>query len=350
MSKDSYEMTEKPLIQTTVIGSYPFPSWLEFAGKHPEAFGPADIAELQDDAVMIAIQDQLRAGLDVITDGEQSRFDFNLSFYGYLNGIEKETQSPRRWGPPAHDQRGKHRVIAELTAPDGLGCVEEFERLKRLAPEGVILKASVPGPYTLSGRLEPNKMYPDRWAMTEALLPIVRTELEKLIEAGCRELTIDEPSMSCYAYREDTRRFVDIFNRTVEPVTNKCRLSTHLCFGNYKGHSVGYRRIKPMFPDFLDFNVAEIHVEMANREFAEIELISQIAERMDVAVGVIDVKSYYIESAQDVAERIKLCLKYVPPEKLSVAPDCGLSQTARWAAKQKLANMVAGAKIARAQL
>jgi len=343
-------MTEKSPIQTTVIGSYPLPSWLEFAGRHPEAFGPSDIAEIQDDAVTAAIQDQMRAGLDVITDGEQSRFDFNLSFYGYLSGIERETQNPRRWGPPAHDQRGNHRIIAELTAPSGLGCVEEFERLKRLAPEGVVLKASVPGPFTLSGRLETSKMYPDRWAITEALLPIVRTELEKLVEAGCRELTIDEPSMSCYAYREDTRRFVDIFNRTVESVTKKCRLSTHLCFGNYKGHSVGYRRIQPMFPDFLDFNVAEMHVEMANREFSEIELISQIAERMDVAVGVIDVKSYYIESAQDVAERIKLCLKYTPAEKLSIAPDCGLSQTARWAAKQKLANMVAGAKIVRAQL
>ena len=95
----------------------------------------------------------------------------------------------------------------------------------------------MPGPYTLSGRLLPNSQYPDRYAITEALLPIVRKELEDLVEAGCTELTVDEPSMSCYAYREDPARFVDIFNRTVASVVGRCRLSTHLCFGNYKGPS-----------------------------------------------------------------------------------------------------------------
>lgn len=342
-------MKEQP-IRTTVIGSYPFPAWLEFASTHLGNFGSADIAEMQDDAVIAAIHDQVASGLDVITDGEQTRFDFNLSFYGYLEGIEMESASPRLWGPPAHDQRGKHKIVAELAAPRGLGAVEEFQRLQRLAPEGPTLKASIPGPYTLSGRLLPNKQYSDRYAVTEALIPFVREELEKLVAAGCREITVDEPSMSCYAYREDTRRFVDIFNRTVASVAGKCRLSTHLCFGNYKGHPVGYRRIAPMFPDFLDFKVDEIHVEMANREFAEIELISEITKEKDVAVGIIDVKSYYIETVADVEERIRLCLKHAPADRLSVAPDCGLSQTARWAAKQKLINMVTGAKNIRSSL
>jgi 5-methyltetrahydropteroyltriglutamate--homocysteine methyltransferase len=198
--------------------------------------------------------------------------------------------------------------------------------------------------------LIPNAQYKDRYAITEALLPLVQNELESLVKAGCTELTVDEPSMSCYAYREDTKRFVDIFNRTVEPVAGKCRLSVHLCFGNYKGHPVGYRRLAPMFPDFLGFNVNEMHVEMANREFAEIEMIARIAEKMDVAVGIVDVKSYYIETIEDIIERIKLCLKYVSAEKLSVAPDCGLSQTARWAAKQKLMNLVEGARQVKRQL
>jgi 5-methyltetrahydropteroyltriglutamate--homocysteine methyltransferase len=105
-----------------------------------------------------------------------------------------------------------------------------------------------------------------------------------------------------------------------------------------------------MLPDFLDMTVDEIHIEMANREFAEIELLKPFAEKMNVAVGIIDVKNYYIETVADVVERIKKCLQYVPAEKLSVAPDCGLSQTARWAAKQKLANMVAGARNVRQSL
>jgi 5-methyltetrahydropteroyltriglutamate--homocysteine methyltransferase len=196
----------------------------------------------------------------------------------------------------------------------------------------------------------PNEQYKDRYEITEALLPIVRKELEDLVAAGCTEITVDEPSMSCYAYKEDTKRFVDIFNRTVESIQGKCRLSTHMCFGNFKGRPVGFRSIKPMIPDFLDLNVDEIHIEMANREFAEIELLAPFAEKMDVAVGIIDVKNYYIETEADVIERIKRCLQYVPAEKLALAPDCGLSQTARWASRQKLFNMVKGAKAVRGQL
>ncbi|HVV70734.1 MAG TPA: methionine synthase, partial [Verrucomicrobiae bacterium] len=168
-------MKQNPL-RTTVIGSYPFPGWLEFACQHLDQFAQADRAELQDDAVIAALHDQLAAGLDVITDGEQTRLDFNLSFYGYLEGIELEGAPPRRFGPPAHDQRGKHKVTGELKAPKGLGAVEEFKRLQRLygATSGSpglkpTLKASVPGPYTLSGRLLPGPPYPDRWALTEAL-------------------------------------------------------------------------------------------------------------------------------------------------------------------------------------
>ena len=336
-------------MRTTVIGSYPFPGWLEFASQNLDKFGPADRDELIDDAVTVAVRDQLEAGLDVITDGEQTRLDFNLSFYGFLDGIALESAVPRRFGPPAHDQRGKHQVVGELRAPRGLGTVEDFERLQRIMnsaighrPSAITLKSSVPGPYTLSGRLAPNAQYPDRWSLTEALLPIVRAELEALAQAGCREITVDEPSMSCYAHREDPTRFVDIFNRTVEPIAGRCRLSTHLCFGNYKGRAVGPRRYAPMFPAFLEMSVDEIHLEMASREFAELEIIETIAKKKDVAVGIVDVKSYYIETVEDVASRVRACLKHAPAERLSFAPDCGLSQTARWAAKQKLKNMVSG--------
>ena len=231
-----------------------------------------------------------------------------------------------------------------------MGVVEEFKRLRRLAPPGPTLKASIPGPYTLSGRLLPNDTYADRYAVTEALLPLVQRELVALVQAGCQEITVDEPSMSCYAYKEDPDRFVDIFNRTVAPIVGQCRLSTHLCFGNFKARAVGPRRYAPMFPAFLGMSVDEIHVEMASREFAEIEVIGAIAQQKDVAVGIIDVKSYYIETAEDVAERVRLCLRHAPAERLAFAPDCGLSQTARWAARKKLQNMVAGVQIVRSEM
>jgi 5-methyltetrahydropteroyltriglutamate--homocysteine methyltransferase len=343
-------MDAQPL-RTSVIGSYPFPAWLEFAAQHLDQFGSADLSELQDDAAMVAIQDQVAAGLDVITDGEQTRFDFNLSFYGFIEGIALEPASPRRFGPPAHDQRGKHEIIGELRAPRGLGAVAEYQRLKRLAGNtGKRLKVSVPGPYTLSGRLAPNAHYKDRYAITEALLPIVRQEIADLVTAGAEEICVDEPSMSCYGFREDTRRFVDIFNRTVESGYGKARICTHLCFGNYKGHPVGYRKYAPLFPAFLDLHCDEVHVEMANREYAELDVIGMIAGRTDVAVGIIDVKSYYLETPQNIADAVRACLRHAPADRLVFAPDCGLSQTARWAAKQKLANMVAGVELVKKSL
>jgi len=337
-------------IKTTVVGSLPFPGWLEFGSQHLSTFGPADVEEMIEDAVTAAIQDQVAAGLDVITDGEQTRLDFNLSFYGYLQGIEANEAETRKFGPPAHDQRGKHNLVAPLTAPHGLGVVAEFKRLQRLAPAGHILKASLPGPYTLSGRMLPGTLYRDRWEVTEALLPLVRQEIADLVAAGCTEICVDEPSMSCYAYKEDTKRFVDIFNRTVAPAVGKARLSMHLCFGNFKGRSVGKKTIAPMLPDFLDMHVDELHSEMTILNFSEVHLLERFAEKMDVAVGVIDVKSYYIETAQDVAERIRRCLPYVPAEKLAVAPDCGMSQTARWATRLKLKAMCDGAKLVRTSL
>ncbi len=338
-------------LRTTVIGSYPFPGWLEFAFAHREQFGEADIQEMRRDAVIAAVHDQIAAGLDVITDGEQARYDFNLSFYGRLEGLDPTPFSPRRFGQPAHDQRGKYRITGTLRSNHGLGAVEEFGLLRAIAPAGPVLKASVPGPYTLSGRIDPGGIYKTRWDVTNALVPIVREELKQLVEAGCQEITLDEPSMSCYAHKEDPRRFVTIFAETVKPIVGLCRLSTHLCFGNYKGRAVGLRRYAPLFPAFLDLPVNEIHLEMASREFAEIEVIGKIAERgIDVAVGIIDVKSYYIETPSDIAERVRLCLKYAPAERLSFAPDCGLSQTARWAASQKLANMVSGVAIVRKEL
>jgi 5-methyltetrahydropteroyltriglutamate--homocysteine methyltransferase len=107
-------MPHEPVL-ATVVGSYPIPGWLEFAGSHVEAFGPRDLDELWDDAVTVAVMDQVRAGLTVITDGEQTRTDFNLSFYTFLSGVELNRIAPRRFGPA-------------LAAPGAGGLPAEGER------------------------------------------------------------------------------------------------------------------------------------------------------------------------------------------------------------------------------
>src|SRR5436190_20624648 len=112
-----------PLLPATIIGSWSFPGWYakfcEDVSLHPELFGPNDCEEALDDAVRLAIEDQRRAGADIISDGEMRRVDFNLGFYDYLDGL-KPLPIARHWGPPAHDQRSKHLCIAPIQAPGGL--------------------------------------------------------------------------------------------------------------------------------------------------------------------------------------------------------------------------------------
>src|SRR5262249_3096480 len=117
-----------------------------------------------------------------------------------------------------------------------------------------------------------------------------------------------------------------------------------------KARAAAPRRYAPMFPAFLGLAVDELHLEMASREFAELELIEEIGRVKDVGIGVVDVKSAYVESADDVATRTRACLRFDATERLSLAADCGLSQTARWVARGKLAALVEGARSVRDSL
>src|SRR5712671_6142659 len=138
-------MTKLPMLPATVIGSWAFPGWYarfcEDVAAHPELFGPDDRAEAVRDATRLAIDDQLRAGADLISDGEMQRVDFNLGFYDYLTGI-KPLAPTRKWGPPAHDQRSRYTAVTEIAAPNGLGLIEEYRRVRALTTAA--LKVPVP--------------------------------------------------------------------------------------------------------------------------------------------------------------------------------------------------------------
>src|SRR5262249_34334688 len=178
-------MTPLPLLPATVIGSWAFPGWYakfcEDVARQPERFGPDDRAEAVIDAVRLAVDDQLRAGADLITDGEMQRVDFNLGFYDWLTGIEPLPQA-RHWGAPAHDQPSKYLGAAPLAAPRGLGLVEEYRRLRSVTAAPV--KVPIPGPYTLAGCLQGGEVYRDRGQITDALLPLVNREMKMLVQEG----------------------------------------------------------------------------------------------------------------------------------------------------------------------
>jgi 5-methyltetrahydropteroyltriglutamate--homocysteine methyltransferase len=336
-----------PLLPATVIGSWPFPGWYERficdVRTHPELFGPVDREEAVRDAVRLAIDDQLRAGLDRISDGEMQRVDFNLGFYEYLGGLEP-IRRPRHWGPPAHDQRDRYRCVAPLSARDGLGIVTEYQRVREYARGPV--KVPVPGPFTLAGCIEGGDVYADRAAVTEALVPIVAAELKALTAVGVDFIQLDEPSFACHPDAPDY--FLDVIARTTLEVN--CYISMHMCFGNYRARAVGHRSYRPLFPHLGQSNVNQLALEFASRELSEIELLAELPPTMDVAVGLVDVKNTWIEPPELVAARIRKVLEYVPAERVSITPDCGFSQTARHIAIAKSLSLAKGALIVRREL
>jgi 5-methyltetrahydropteroyltriglutamate--homocysteine methyltransferase len=331
----------------TVIGSWSFPGWFEKfiadVKDRPELFGEADRDEAVRDAVRLAIDDQLRSGLDRITDGEMQRVDFNLGFYEYIRGLELIPRK-RRWGAPAHDQRDRYRAIANLSAPDGLGTVAEYRRLREYTDLPV--KVPVPGPFTLAGCIDGGSIYEDREAVTSAMIPIVNAELKSLVAAGVDFIQLDEPSFACHPAEPD--RFLDTIARTVNGV--HAYTSLHMCFGNFRARAVAHRSYRELFPHIGAARVDQLALEFASRELAEVELLAQLPETMDVAVGLVDVKNSWIEPAELVAERLRTVLKYLDAARVSVTPDCGFSQTARQVALAKAKAMVAGAQLVRKEL
>jgi 5-methyltetrahydropteroyltriglutamate--homocysteine methyltransferase len=334
------------LLPTSVIGSYAWPGWLHtaLAAARRGEYGPADIRETQDDAVDLALRDQEDAGVDIVTDGEMRRVGFfTAEFYEHLTGL-RPLPPQRQVGIAGHDQRESYEVVEPIAAPHGLGLIDEYTYARRRTTRPI--KMPCPGPYTLAGRLKPGAVYKDRLEVAYTLAQIINRELRELVAAGADFIQIDEPS---YAVHPDApREFVELFNTTVEGV--RAKIGLHLCFGNFVGRPVARRTYRPLFPQILDVHADQLALEFANRELSELDLWREFPSDKELAAGLVDVKNYYLEAPEDVAERIRAALRYVAPEKLSVVPDCGFSQTARWAARAKLAAMVEGTKIVRREI
>jgi 5-methyltetrahydropteroyltriglutamate--homocysteine methyltransferase len=337
---------ELPLIPTSVIGSHSHPGWLNLVLQAAEqnVLGDDDLKEAENDAVDTALRDQEDAGVDIVTDGEMRRVGFfTAEFYRHMTGIESREQS-RKAGIGGHDQREKYLAVDHLAAPDGLGLLEEYEYVRTRTQRPI--KMPIPGPYTLSGRIDGGRMYKSRLDVAWALSELVNTELKRLVAAGVQFIQMDEPSMAVHS--SSPKEFVDLFNKSVEGID--AYISMHLCFGNYLGRPVAKRTYQPLLPHIFDMKLQQYALEFANREMSEVQMLREFPDDKHIAVGLVDVKNYYVETPEDVAERLRCVLEVLPPERVTVTPDCGFSQTARWAAKRKLKSMVDGTRIVRAEL
>ena len=188
--------------------------------------------------------------------------------------------------------------------------------------------------------------YKNRLDLAWEFAAVINTELKALVEAGAGFIQIDEPSFAIIP--GGLKEWVNLYNAAVDGVD--ARLALHICFGNLSSRSRGKRTYRWMFPAVMDARADQLVLEYANREMSEADLWGEFAGERELGAGVVDVKSFYVEKPEDVAERIRELLKYGPPEKLYVNPDCGFFQLPRWLAYLKLKAMVAGTKIVRQEL
>ena len=331
-----------PIIPTTVVGSHANPSWMWSAIDEINAgnYGITDIKETYDDAVDIAILDQTKAGIDIITDGEMRRSNFIQSFYKKMTGLEIR-EPLRKTGLTSYDSHVRYICKEKITLPNGLGINEEFLYTKAHTKKQI--KVTCPGPLTLTIHIKPEKPYKSRLDLAWEFSKIINSELKELVDNGADFIQIDEPSFAIVP--GELNEWIKLFNETVKDV--QAKIALHICFGNLTSRPRGNRTYKWMFPELTNANTDQLVLEFANREMKEVEIWQEFANQMELSAGVVDVKSFYVETPKDVASKIDEILKFGPAEKLLLNPDCGFSQLPRWISKLKLEALVEGTKIAR---
>jgi len=334
-----------PMLPTTVIGSYAYPSWLWTALEEMRQgkYGETDIVEALGDAVRIAILDQQEAGLDIINDGEMRRWHVFQTWYKRLSGLEP-LEPLRKVGFYGHDSSVRYRPMVRLAAPRGLGIVEEFLYLKAHTQKP--MKVTCTGPLTMTMPIELGNVYKDRIELAAEVAHVINAELRALVAAGASFIQIDEPS---YALLPGSmNEWVEVFNAAIDGV--KAKIALHICFGSLGGRPGGKRSYKWMLPQILDARADQFVLEFASRELQELELCKEFAARAEVGVGIVDVKSFYVETPEEIAERLREALGFASPEKLYVNPDCGFFHLPRGIAYQKMKNMVEGTRLVRREI
>jgi 5-methyltetrahydropteroyltriglutamate--homocysteine methyltransferase len=335
---------------TTVVGSYPQPGWLIDRGRLGERLPPRVRArelwrvaepfleEAQDDATRLAVQDMERAGVDVITDGEMRRESYSNRFATALAGVDLDEPGV------ALDRTGHENPVPRVAGPIRRTRpveLRDVEVLRSLTERRI--KITVPGPFTMTQQAQ-NDHYADDRSLALAYAEAVNEELRDLKDAGADVVQIDEPYLQ--ARPAPAREYaLEAIARALDGIGGDTVL--HTCFG--------YAHIVHERPDGYPF-LAELN-ECAARQISleaaqpglDPEVLRSLADKT-IVLGVLDLGAEDVETPELVAERIRNALEVVPPERLVVAPDCGMKYLPRRRAFRKLEAMVSGARLVREEL
>jgi len=337
------------LLPTSLVGSYPQPEWLidreRLSKQVPRVraddlwlVAPDRLEAAQDDATILAIRDQERAGLDIITDGEQRRESYSNRFATALDGIDIDKPGT------VINRNGRSIPVPRIVGPIKHRQPVELRDLKVLrANTGRKIKATVPGPFTM-GRQAQDDYYGDEEAVALAYADAVNAEIKDLLAAGADVVQIDEPWMQ--QHPEKARRYgVKALDRALDGVAGT--VAVHLCFGYaaiVHDKPAGYS----FLPELEQSKAQQISIEAAQPRL-DLKILRELPSKT-IVLGVIDLADMTVETPQAVAMRIRGALDQVPADRLVVAPDCGMKYLPRAVAFGKMKAMAEGAALVRREL
>jgi 5-methyltetrahydropteroyltriglutamate--homocysteine methyltransferase len=339
------------LLPTTLVGSYPQPEWLidrqRLSALAPPRVrfrdlwrvAPEFLEQAQDDATILAIRDQERAGIDIVTDGEMRRESYSNRFATALDGVDIDNpgQAPTR-------TPGRTQPVPRVVGPIRRKHAVEARDVRFLrANTERSIKITVPGPFTMAMQTQ-DDYYKDEMALALDYAAAVNDEIKDLFAAGADIVQIDEPYMQA---RPDKAAEIGIraLNRALAGVDGTT--AVHLCFGYaafVKQRPSGYS----FLPELEQSAARQISIETAQSQL-DCAVLEKLSSKQ-IMLGVIDLADMSVETAETVAARIRRALSHVAPERLVIAPDCGMKYLPRDIAFAKLEAMVAGTKIVRQEL
>jgi len=338
------------LLPTSLVGSYPQPEWLidreKLSHQMPPRIRAAELWRIpspwlehaQDDATLLAIRQQEAAGLDIITDGEIRRESYSNRFATALDGLDLDH-------PGTITTRSGHRVpVPRVVGKISRRHPVEVRDLQFLrARTGRLVKITVPGPFTMSQQVH-NQHYSSEAEMARDYAAAVNAEMKDLFAAGADIVQMDEPYME--AHPEKARQFgFAALERALDGVTGTTAL--HICFG-YAALVPGRPAAYSYLSELEASSVRQISIETAQSSL-DCSVLAKLPSKT-IILGVLDLSSHDIETADVVAARIRRALPFVSPERLIIAPDCGLKYLPADVAFGKLQAMVEGAQKVRAEL
>jgi 5-methyltetrahydropteroyltriglutamate--homocysteine methyltransferase len=339
-----------PLLPTSLVGSYAQPDWLidrqKLAGRFPPRVraqelwrvAPEYLAQAQDDATLLAIRDQERAGLDIITDGEMRRESYSNRFATALDGVDIDNPGS------ALDRSGHPNPVPRVTGKVKRRHPVELRDVQFLrANTDRMIKMTVPGPFTMSQQAQ-NDFYQDEEEMALDYAAAVNAEIKDLFAAGADIVQIDEPYMQ--ARPEKARKYgLKALNRALDGVSGTT--AVHICFGY-----AAIIHVRPQgysfLPEFENSAVQQVSIETAQSKL-DCSVLRTLPSKT-IILGVLDLSDMNVETPETVASRIRRALPHVSAERITVAPDCGLKYLPREVAFAKMQAMVAGAKIVRGEI